>query len=171
MADALMEVERCTLPHQVRCYVEVANQKYELNTLIQMRKYIATAEGPNRLGVRELLQRYADEQWVADHMMPGQAAESVLDCFRRAVRQELELLAWSAHNRVVTVKRDRIAGLVRNDVVKQPQLLAHAERSFIVADPLFANAFLPAQVWPMSVVINGECVGDDRAAGFLNGEA
>jgi hypothetical protein len=46
----------------------------------------------NRLGLRELLQRYADEQWVAVPQTPEQAAESVLDCFKRAVRQELELL-------------------------------------------------------------------------------
>ena len=57
-----------------------------------MHTFTATTEGQNRLGLRELLQRYADEQWVADHMTPEQAAESVLDCFRRAVAGELELL-------------------------------------------------------------------------------
>jgi len=57
-----------------------------------MRTFTATTEGQNRLGLRELLQRYANEQWVAANMTPTQAAESVLDCFRRAVRQELELL-------------------------------------------------------------------------------
>jgi len=58
-----------------------------------MRTFIAKTEGPNRLRLRELLQRYADDQWVAAHMTPDQAAESVLDCFKRAVRQDLELLA------------------------------------------------------------------------------
>jgi hypothetical protein len=29
---------------------------------------------------------------VADHLTPDQAAASVPDCFKRAVRQELELL-------------------------------------------------------------------------------
>jgi hypothetical protein len=57
-----------------------------------MRHFTATTEGPNGLGLRELLQRYADEQWVADHMTDEQAGESVLDCFKRAVRQELEML-------------------------------------------------------------------------------
>ena len=57
-----------------------------------MRSFTAKSDGANRLGLRELLQRYADEQWVATHMTPEQAAESVLDCFKRAVRQELELL-------------------------------------------------------------------------------
>ena len=33
------------------------------------------------LGLRELLQRYADERWVTVHMTPEQAAGSVLDCF------------------------------------------------------------------------------------------
>jgi hypothetical protein len=56
-----------------------------------MKTLQATTEVPNRLGLRELLQRYADERWAA-HMTPEQAAESVLDCFKRAVRQELELL-------------------------------------------------------------------------------
>ena len=58
-----------------------------------MRKRTATTEGPNKLGFRELLQRYADEQWLASHMTDEQAAESVLDCFNRAIAQELQLLA------------------------------------------------------------------------------
>ena len=54
--------------------------------------FTASTEGLNRLGLRELLQRYADEQWVALYMKPEQATESVLDCFKRALREELELL-------------------------------------------------------------------------------
>jgi len=61
-----------------------------------MRTFTATTEDPNRLGLRELLQRYADEQRVADHMMAEQAAESVLDTFKRAVRQELNSWTWNA---------------------------------------------------------------------------
>jgi hypothetical protein len=57
-----------------------------------MRNFVAATEGRNRFGLRELLQWYADEQWVADHLTPKQSAESVLDCFKRAVRQDLELL-------------------------------------------------------------------------------
>lgn len=57
-----------------------------------MRHFTATTEGQNRLQLRELLQRYADEQWVADHFTPEQAADAVLDTFKRAVRGELELL-------------------------------------------------------------------------------
>ena len=57
-----------------------------------MRHFITKTEGLNRLGLSELLQRYADEQWVAAHMTPDQAAVSVLDSFKRAVRQELELI-------------------------------------------------------------------------------
>jgi hypothetical protein len=53
--------------------------------------FTATTEGPNRL-LCDLFQRYADEQWVAVHMTPEQATESVLDCFKHAVRQELETL-------------------------------------------------------------------------------
>ena len=57
-----------------------------------MRHVTAKTEGQNKLGLSELLQRYADEQWVAAHMTTDQAAASVLDCFKRAVNQELELL-------------------------------------------------------------------------------
>lgn len=57
-----------------------------------MRTFTAKTEGQNRLGLRELLQGYADEQWVADHLTPEQAADAVLDTFKRTVRQELELL-------------------------------------------------------------------------------
>lgn len=57
-----------------------------------MRRFIAKTEGQNRLRLRELCEQYANDQWQAAHMTPEQAAESVLDCFRRAVMQELELL-------------------------------------------------------------------------------
>jgi len=33
-----------------------------------MRTFTATTEGPNRLGLCELLDQYANEQWVAVHM-------------------------------------------------------------------------------------------------------
>jgi hypothetical protein len=64
---------------------------------VRILNFTATTEGPNRLGLRELLQRYADEQWVAVHLTPKQAAESVLDCFNRAVAGELELLYLECH--------------------------------------------------------------------------
>jgi hypothetical protein len=57
-----------------------------------MRSFIAKTEGPNRLGLRDLLQRDAEKQWVAAHFTPEQAAASVLDCFKRAVVAELKLL-------------------------------------------------------------------------------
>jgi hypothetical protein len=57
-----------------------------------MRAFAAKTDGANRLGLRELLQRYADDQWVAAHLTADQAAASVLDCFKRTVRQELEML-------------------------------------------------------------------------------
>jgi hypothetical protein len=57
-----------------------------------MRRFTAKTEGQNRLGLRELCEAWCNDQWVAAHMTPDQAAESLLDCFQRAVRQELELL-------------------------------------------------------------------------------
>jgi len=57
-----------------------------------MRTFHATTEGQNRLGLREMLERYANEQWVADHYTLEEAADITLDCFKRLVRQGLELL-------------------------------------------------------------------------------
>jgi hypothetical protein len=59
---------------------------------VTMRQFTVTTEGQNRLGLRELCQRFADEQWVADHLTSAQAAESILREFKRAVRAELEML-------------------------------------------------------------------------------
>jgi hypothetical protein len=58
-----------------------------------VRHFIATTEGRNVLGLCERLQRYAEEQWVADHLTPEQAAAAVLDCFKRALKGEIELLS------------------------------------------------------------------------------
>jgi hypothetical protein len=57
-----------------------------------MRTFTATTDGPNRLALRELLQQYANDQWVAAHMAAEQAAATVLDCFKRLVVAELQLL-------------------------------------------------------------------------------
>jgi hypothetical protein len=66
-----------------------------------MRVFTAKSEGRNRLGLREMLQRYADEQWVAVHMTNRQASESVIDCFKRVVSQELELLDLKCRSQFV----------------------------------------------------------------------
>ena len=42
-----------------------------------MRTFTATTEGQNRLGLRELLQRYADEQWDVMFIVQG-VAEMIL---------------------------------------------------------------------------------------------
>ena len=57
-----------------------------------MRLLIAKPEGPNKLCFRELCEAWCNEQRVAAHMTSQQAAESLLDTFKRAVRRELELL-------------------------------------------------------------------------------
>lgn len=57
-----------------------------------MRKFTVTTEGQNRLGLRELCQQFADDQWLAVHLPADQAAESVLREFKRTVQAELEML-------------------------------------------------------------------------------
>jgi hypothetical protein len=64
-----------------------------------MRHFTVSTEGQNRLGLRELCQRFADEQWVADHLTSKQAAESVLREFKRAARAELEMLEMKCRTR------------------------------------------------------------------------
>lgn len=49
-----------------------------------MRTFTATTEGQNRLGLRELLQRYANDQWVADHFTTEQARPKAGHCLSRA---------------------------------------------------------------------------------------
>lgn len=57
-----------------------------------MRRFVVTTEGQNRLGLRKICEQFANDQWSAAHMTPEQAADALLDQFRRAVLQELELL-------------------------------------------------------------------------------
>ena len=57
-----------------------------------MRRFIVRTDGPNKLGLKELCQRFCEDRWIAAHLKPEQAADSVLDEFKRAVRQKLEML-------------------------------------------------------------------------------
>lgn len=52
----------------------------------------AKTEGQNRLGLRELCESFCNDQWIAAHMTPEQAAESVLEQFKRTVLAELQML-------------------------------------------------------------------------------
>ena len=61
-----------------------------------MRTFTVATDGQNRFGLRELCQRYVNEQWHAAHMTDEQAAESLLDQFKRAVGAKLELLTVTA---------------------------------------------------------------------------
>ncbi len=49
----------------------------------------ASTESRNKLGLREALQCYVDEQWTADHYTEEQRIEVLLDQFRRAVASGL----------------------------------------------------------------------------------
>ena len=65
-----------------------------------MRHFTVTTDGRSRLGLRELCEAYCNDQYVAAHMTPEQAAESVLDQFKRAVAGELELLVVECHEEI-----------------------------------------------------------------------
>jgi hypothetical protein len=56
-----------------------------------MRKFVASSEMAKFPAFIELCQRFCDEQWVADHLDDEQAAESVLDQFRRVIRPRVSV--------------------------------------------------------------------------------
>jgi hypothetical protein len=55
-------------------------------------QFAVSTEGRDLLGLRQIAENFANQQWVPDHYTPGQAAEFVLDQFKRTVAMELELL-------------------------------------------------------------------------------
>jgi hypothetical protein len=61
-----------------------------------MKCFKVTTEGQDKLGLRAVCERYVNEQWYAAHMTDEQAAEALLDQFKRAVAGELELLVVEA---------------------------------------------------------------------------
>jgi hypothetical protein len=54
--------------------------------------FIVTTEGRDSLGLRQLAENFANAQWVPEHYTSDQAAEFVLDQFKRTVAMELEML-------------------------------------------------------------------------------
>ncbi len=60
----------------------------------QARKtFKATTEGRDKLGLRAVLERYANDQWLPDYYDEEQRVGIVFDQFKRQVEQELHLLA------------------------------------------------------------------------------
>ncbi len=57
-----------------------------------MTTFKATTEGTDKLGLRDVLERYANDQWLPDHYNEQQRVGIVLDQFKRQVQQELKLL-------------------------------------------------------------------------------
>ncbi len=57
-----------------------------------MTTFKATTEGSDKLGLRAILEHYANDQWMAVHYTDEQRVEIVLDQFKRQVQQELKLL-------------------------------------------------------------------------------
>ena len=54
--------------------------------------YVAKTTGPDTLGLRSILEDFADRQWIPDHLDSEQRADWILDQFRRTVRAEVEML-------------------------------------------------------------------------------
>jgi hypothetical protein len=59
-------------------------------------RFSVTTEGPNRLGLMEVCQRFANDEWTPTHFNVEQASVFILDQFRRAVLAEIEMLTVDA---------------------------------------------------------------------------
>jgi hypothetical protein len=59
-------------------------------------RFKATCLGRDPLGLRELLETFANEQWLPAHATREQATEIVLDQFKRTIAQTLEMLELQA---------------------------------------------------------------------------
>ncbi len=57
-----------------------------------MTTFKATTDGSDKLGLRAILEHYANDQWMAVHYTDEQRVEIMLDQFKRQVQQELKLL-------------------------------------------------------------------------------
>jgi hypothetical protein len=92
----LLSPEYLYLTFQLREIADVLKTKNVVPVFASSRdnmgRFVVTTEGQNLLRLRELCERFANDQWTAAHMTPEQAADALLDQFRRAVLQELELL-------------------------------------------------------------------------------
>lgn len=51
-----------------------------------------TTSGKDELGLRAILQRYADGFWLPDHVPDEQAGAMILDSFKRKIDGQLELM-------------------------------------------------------------------------------
>ena len=60
--------------------------------MIAPMRFTVTTEGQNRLNLRQACEDFANAQWIPAHYLPHEAAEFVLDQFKRSVQSELELL-------------------------------------------------------------------------------
>jgi hypothetical protein len=59
-------------------------------------KFTATKTGPDSLGLCELLERFAAEQWLPKHVSAGEAGSLVLDLFRRKLLADLGAIELKA---------------------------------------------------------------------------
>jgi hypothetical protein len=57
-----------------------------------VRTFTVTTEGQDKLGLRVIAEAYINDQYFAAHASDELAAVALLEQFKRAVQQELELL-------------------------------------------------------------------------------
>jgi hypothetical protein len=65
-------------------------------------RFTAKSTGPDSLSLAALLEKFANEQWLADHYTPEQAAAFILDRFKRRIASDLEMIELTRASGEVT---------------------------------------------------------------------
>jgi len=68
-------------------------------------KFSARITGQDSLGLAPLLERFANEQWLADHYTPEDAVAFILDRFKRRLTADLEMIELVAETKSSTTTR------------------------------------------------------------------
>lgn len=63
-------------------------------------RFSARSHGRDDLGLAELLERFAIDQWIAGHYTPEQAVAFILDRFKRRIAADLEMIELTAKKKM-----------------------------------------------------------------------
>jgi len=61
-----------------------------------MGRFVVTTEGNNKLNLRTVCEEFVNTLWIPTHLTPELAVKFAVDCFKRTLVSELELLDVSA---------------------------------------------------------------------------
>ena len=59
-------------------------------------EFRCSTTGSDSLGLKDLLERFANDQWIGNHYTPEQAVSFVVDRFKRRIAADLEMIELTA---------------------------------------------------------------------------